>query len=404
MYQRIFDYYFRLMRLGILTIALPDGRFLRYGLGEEGVEAQITVKNNDFFKKCVLFGDVGFGESFVDGDWKSGNLTKVIEWMCLNVENHPTMMDQKENKNKVNWLKILNNILKHFQKNTVDGSRKNISSHYDLSNEFFSVFLDKTMTYSSAYFKAPEMSMENAQTQKYDELCRKLQIKETDSVLEIGSGWGGFALHAARNYGCSVTAITISKEQYAFAKQRFKDEGLDHKIDIRLVDYRQVTGVYDKIVSIEMIEAVGPQYYEAFFAQCHRLLKKDGLLGLQAIMSPDCRYESFLKNMDWIQKHIFPGSLLPSLSALMRAANKTGTLGLHDFEDITGHYGKTLMMWREKFMKNVEKCYQLGFDDRFIRKWDYYLCYCAGAFNMRNISTAQLIFTRPNNTKLGTSY
>jgi len=399
-YQRIIDYVFRPMRRGRLTIVLPEGQSLVYGNGRDGVEATILVKHQDFFKRCVLFGDVGFGESYVAGEWETDDLTKVVEWMILNVENHPTLMDKKTKIRPVNFLRWLNNILRLFRQNTIRGSRKNIEGHYDLGNDFYQLFLDPTMTYSCAYYKDVQQTLQQAQIQKYEELCRKIRLKESDRVLEIGSGWGGFSIYAASHYGCRVSAVTISRQQYEYAQKRINDLGLSNLIDIRLKDYRHAQGKYDKIVSIEMIEAVGHKFYKAYFRECHQLLKKDGILALQMILAPDHRYESFRKNMDFIQKYIFPGSLLPSISVIQKALNETGDLGLFDYQDITPHYVRTLAQWRQNFNHQLKEIRALGFDEAFIRKWDYYWCYCEAAFKTRNISVVQTIYTRPNNRVL----
>lgn len=399
-YEFVFYQIFKPLREGRLTVVLPDGRHFVFGSGQGGVDADIVVRNPDLFKKCFWAGDVGFGEAYVDGDWDTSDITRVIEWMIRNVDHHPTLMADQKKRTPVNWLKVLNIAAHLFRMNTLTGSRKNISAHYDLGNDFFKLFLDPTMTYSSAYFKRPDQGLQDAQIQKYDELCQKLRLKPSDRVLEIGSGWGGFAVHAARNYGCHVTTTTISREQFDHAQTRFFQEGLNKHIEIKLLDYRKLEGQFDKIVSIEMIEAVGDQFYEAFFAQCHALLKRDGLLALQAILSPDHRYESFRKNVDWIQKHIFPGSLLPSLQRLTRAIRRTGQLCLLDYEDMTPHYVKTLALWRDNFQAKANEIRSQGFDESFIRKWNYYFSYCEAAFKTRNISVAQAVFTRPNNLTL----
>ena len=396
-YEQLLHCVFLPMTRGLLKLILPDGERLDYGDGSDGVEATIRVNNYDFFKKCVLFGDVGFGEAYVDGDWETEDITKVIEWMILNVENHPTMMADRQRKSKVNFLKIFNTWAHLLRENTTKGSKKNISVHYDLGNDFYELFLDATMTYSSAYFRNSNQSLAEAQVAKYDQLCHKLRLKSTDHVLEIGSGWGGFAIHAAKNYGCTITTITISRRQFEYARQRIQTEGLEKKIHIQFRDYRDVKGKFDKIVSIEMIEAVGHRFLKTFFQQCHRCLKSDGLLGIQAILSPDHRYESFRRNADWIQKHIFPGSLLPSFAIIQRRVNETGTLCLWNYEDMTSHYVRTLNLWRQNFHSRLEDVQRLGFGETFVRKWNYYLSYCEAAFKMRNISVAQFIFTRPNN-------
>jgi cyclopropane-fatty-acyl-phospholipid synthase len=228
------------------------------------------------------------------------------------------------------------------------------------------------------------------------QLCQKLRLQATDHLLEIGSGWGGFAIYAAKNFGCRVTTVTISEQQFDYATRRIIQEGLSDKITVEFKDYRNIEGCFDKIVSIEMLEAVGHEYYETYFRKCHQLLKKEGVLVLQMILSPDNRYESFRKNMDWIQKHIFPGSLLPSMSIIQKAITRTGGLNLYHFEDIGPHYAATLDMWHANFNKNLDSVRSLGFDEHFIRKWNYYLSYCQAAFNTRNISVAQAVYSRPN--------
>ena len=399
-FQRVIDHVFRPMHLGKLVMTMPDGEVMEYGSGGSGVTAHIRIINEIFFKKCVLFGDVGFGESYVDGDWDTDDITRVIEWMLINVENHPTLMSDRNKRAPVNFLKVLNNMISFYRKNSPQGSRKNIRAHYDLGNDLYQLFLDPSMTYSAAYFKHLGQSLEEAQYQKYGELCQKLRLKHTDHVLEIGSGWGGFAIYAAKNFGCHVTTVTVSQQQYSYALRRIEEEGKADKVKIELRDYRDLKGQFDKVISIEMLEAVGHEYYDVYFSQCHRLLKKDGILALQMILSPDNRYESFRKNIDWIQKHIFPGSLLPSMSIIQSTINKTGDLNLHHFEDLSAHYARTLSMWRENFNKNLGPVRTLGFDEAFIRKWNYYLSYCEAAFSTRNISVAQAIFSRPNNPNL----
>jgi cyclopropane-fatty-acyl-phospholipid synthase len=272
--------------------------------------------------------------------------------------------------------------------------------HYDLGNEFFRTFLDESMTYSSAYFVRPGMPLAEAQSAKYDRLCRALRLRPTDHVLEIGTGWGGFAIHATRAYGCRVTTITISREQHALATERVAAAGLADRIDVQLRDYRDAHGTYDKIVSIEMLEAVGHRYFEAFFAQCERLLAPNGVLGLQVITCPDSRYDQLRTGVDWIQKHIFPGTLLPSVARLTRAVNRTGTMSLFSLEDMGLHYAETLRQWRTNFNRATGEILRLGFDRRFLRTWNYYFSYCEAAFASRNISVAQMVFTRPNNTSL----
>jgi len=384
------------MELGRLNMNLPDGEVIRIGNGN-GINASMNIHSEDFFKKSVLYGDIGFGESYVDGDWDTDNITALIEWFLLNVENAPTISGSGVKTMAVNLLNILNKIRHLTRANSLTGSRKNISEHYDLNNQFFSLFLDETMTYSSGYFIEGTEDLKQAQLNKYNRLCKQLKLKPTDHVLEIGCGWGSMSIYMARNYGCKVTAITISEEQYNYAKERIAQENLTDQVTVLLTDYRNLQNKFDKIVSIEMLEAVGHKYLGTYFSKCNQLLKKNGLLALQVITCPDSRYDSLRKNVDWIQKHIFPGSLLPSVAAINNAINKNSDFNLVDLKDFGLDYGKTLKIWKERFNKELQGIKQLGFDDRFIRKWNYYLSYCEAAFNMKNIYVMQLVYSRPNN-------
>ena len=388
------------MNNGSLLLTFPDGEKIRFGERGAALQATVNVVRPEFFRKCLLYGDVGFGEAYVDGDWETDDITKVISWFLLNADTAPTISGTRRKTWILNLLKIANRLGHLVRDNTPAGSRRNISAHYDLSNEFFRTILDPGMTYSSAYFTSPDLTLEQAQTEKYDRLCRQLHLQSTDHVLEIGSGWGGFAIHAAGKYGCRVTTVTVSEEQFDYAQERIRREGLEHLIDIRFQDYRGITGSYDKIVSIEMLEAVGDRHMESFFAKCHEVLRKDGLLGLQVITSPDSRYDALRKGVDWIQKHIFPGSLLPSIARINKAINRTGDLWLHDVKDLGLHYARTLHQWRDNFNRNYDTIRDLGFDERFGRKWNYYFSYCEAAFAMRNISVMQMVYTRPNNALL----
>ena len=256
------------------------------------------------------------------------------------------------------------------------------------------------MTYSCGYFGSEKISLKEAQIAKYELLCQKLKISEQDNVLEIGCGWGGFAEYAAGKYGCSITAITISEEQFQFATNRIAKVGLSGKVKILFKDYRLIKGQFDKIVSIEMLEAVGDSYLEDYFKQCNRLLKKDGLLGLQIITCPDPRYDDLRKGTDWTQKHIFPGSLLLAQHRVAQAMNNTGQLFLHSWEEFSQSYAQTLKAWHKRFNGSLEAVREQGFDEKFIRKWNYYLCYCHAGFSMRNVGVAQAVYTKPNNLTL----
>ncbi len=385
------------MKRGCLRMTLPSGQTIALGDGSGGVNASITVTNPDFFRRCVLFGDVGFGEAYVDGDWDTPNITEVIRWFLINVDDAPTVSGSAVKSLSLNVMRFFNRLSHLKRANSEDGSRKNISEHYDLNNDFFAHWLDPSMTYSSAYFLRDDMSLEEAQQAKYARLAKQLRLKPEHHVLEIGSGWGGNAIHIAKNYGCRVTSITISEEQHKLATQRVKEAGLQDRVSIVMQDYRKTEGQFDRIVSIEMLEAVGAEFLEIYFRQCQRLLKRDGLLALQVITCPDSRFEDLRRGVDWIQKHIFPGSLLPSVGAINTAINNTGDLTLADLKDMGLHYARTLKQWRENFNAKQTEIQRLGFDDRFKRKWNYYLSYCEAAFAMRNINVMQLLYTRPNN-------
>jgi cyclopropane-fatty-acyl-phospholipid synthase len=385
------------MDKGRLYITLPDGELVTIGDGQGQVLATMIINDDEFFKRIVLFGDIGFGEAYVDGLWDTDNITNVIKWVLLNIDNAPSVSGSKTQTAALNLFKFFNKLYHFKRKNTLDGSRKNISEHYDLNNDFFASFLDPTMTYSSAYFYKDGLSLEEAQLAKYERLCLQLHLKPTDHVLEIGSGWGGNAIYMAKKYGCQVTSLTISEEQHKMAVERVEAEGLSDKVSILIKDYREMEGQFDKIVSVEMLEAVGHNYMEVYFRKVNNLLKKNGILALQVITSPDSRYESLRKGVDWIQKHIFPGSLLPSVGAINNAVNRASDLTMVDLKDIGLDYATTLKLWYDAFNANLPKVKDLGFDDRFIRKWNYYLCYCEAAFAMRNINTMQLVYTRPNN-------
>jgi cyclopropane-fatty-acyl-phospholipid synthase len=404
LYKKLFIGALSKMKSGCMKIVDPDGSFLLYGDKSKNYDAfnsaHIHVKSYDFYKKTVHYGDIGFAESYLEGDWDTENISEVISWFILNVEDSPNLSGAKKSSRRIRWFNFFNRLYHTRRANTVTGSKKNIVDHYDLGNDFYKLFLDSTMTYSSAYFKSQKESLEQAQIQKYEALCEKIKLNNSHHLLEIGSGWGGFSTFAAEKYGCKITTITISDEQYKYAKELIEKKGLSHKIDIRLCDYRHITGSYDRIVSIEMLEAVGHKYFETYFAKCNEVLKKDGVIGLQVITCPDSRYEEFRTGIDFIQKYIFPGSLLPSIARLGEAINRTSNLFLFDLEDLGLNYAKTLKLWLDQFDKNIGQVRDMGFDEKFIRTWRYYLSYCNAAFKMRNISVVQAVYTRPNNISI----
>jgi cyclopropane-fatty-acyl-phospholipid synthase len=389
------------MKWGSLEMTLPDGQRLVFGGLYKGLQARIEVRDDAFFRRCTLFGPIGFGESHMLGEWDTPDITKVIAWFILNADESGAMETRRNPSNPaLNILNAYNRFVHLRRPNSRKLSRKNIGDHYDLSNAFFKLWLDPTMTYSSAYFSPPTATLEQAQIAKYDRLCRNLHLTPSDSVLEIGSGWGGFSIHAAKTHGCRVTTLTISEQQFAEASERITTAGLDDRIEILLCDYRDITGRFDKIVSIEMLEAVGERYVDAFFAQCDRLLKPRGLLGLQAILCPDKQYPILRDGVDFIQKHIFPGSLLMSVQRIADALHEAGDWNLLDYKDLAPHYAKTLALWRDAFDAKHDEVAALGFDEVFIRKWRYYLSYCEAAFATRHITVAQLVYTRPNNVSI----
>ena len=388
------------MRRGFLEIEFPDGTRKAFGDPAAEIRANVRIRRARFFQRCVLFGDIGFGESFVDGDWETDSIERVIAWFLLNQDNSPSQSGGRAKNAIIGLLRSWNRLLHLLRPNSVRTSRRNIAEHYDLGNEFYQRWLDPTMTYSSALFSSAEQSLESAQIAKYDALCRNLRLRESDRVLEIGSGWGGFACHAAKQFGCHITTVTISQAQFDFARERIAREGVADRVEIRLEDYRSVEGRFDKIASIEMMEALGDRFLETFLTKIHALLAPNGLAGFQYITVPDSRHAELRRGVDWIQKHIFPGSLLLSIGRINEALSRTGDLFLHDLSDLGESYARTLRIWRENFNRQAESVRALGFDERFIRKWNYYLSYCEAAFTMRNVSVVQAIYTRPNNRRL----
>jgi cyclopropane-fatty-acyl-phospholipid synthase len=396
-------------KLGRLRLESSDGTVHEFG-GSAPVRevapglcdhAVIRVRRAAFFTKCLFSGDIGFAESFIDGDWDTPDLTAVVGWFVLNVETAPTLSGSRRARSlALNLLRAVNRLRHLWRGNNRTTARRNIREHYDLSNDFFRLWLDPAMMYSCARWERPDANLAEAQAAKNDALCRKLRLKPTDHVLEIGTGWGGWSLHAAQNFGCQVTTLTISPSQAVLARQRTAAAGLGGRVKVQLQDYRDVTGPFDKIVSIEMLEAVGHRYLPDFATMCARALKPDGLLALQFITCPDARYTQFRRGVDFIQKHIFPGSLLLSANRLNGLLAKKGGFVLHHLEDLGRDYARTLRTWRGNFHRRLAEVRALGFDERFVRKWDYYFSYCEAAFALRNISVVQTVHTRPNNLAL----
>jgi len=389
------------MPQGHLVMNYPNGSARHFGDPSGPVTAEVTINNEaEFFKKCAFYGNIGMGEAYTDGHWDTPDIRAVISWFILNMHALQGADTSSDKLPGVGLLKVVN-WLRHLKRtNTVENSRRNISEHYDLGNEFYALWLDTTMTYSCAKFENSDQEFDQAQSAKYEALCSKLQLKPGDHVLEIGCGWGGFAVHAATHHKVRITGVTISEEQARFARERVTKAGLQDQIEIRIEDYRHISGQFDKIVSIEMIEAVGDKFHESFFAKCHEVLAPDGILALQMITVPDNRYRSLTKGVDWIQKVIFPGSLLMSVGRVNEVLVKTGDLFLHDLEDFGTFYVRTLQNWHQRFNAARDSLLKLGFDEPFMRTWNYYLKYCEAGFATRNISVVQAVYTRPNNPAL----
>ncbi|WP_323844591.1 cyclopropane-fatty-acyl-phospholipid synthase family protein [Microbulbifer magnicolonia] len=369
-----------------------NGERLTFGqpADQAAICAQITVHDDSTYVQVLLNGTIGSGEAYMQGAWSSPQLVNVIRLM---VNNMPLLENMDSRWSFLH--KAVLRVLHRLNNNSRSGSRKNIAAHYDLGNDFFRLFLDRTMLYSSAVFPREDASLHEASRYKVEQICRKLQLQPSDHLLEIGTGWGGMAVYAAKHYGCRVTTTTISREQYEYAKQWVEREGLQDRITLLLQDYRDLTGQYDKLVSIEMVEAVGHEYYAEFFSRCSRLLKVDGLMVMQAITMPDQRYHSYRKQVDFIQRYIFPGGCLPSNQVVANHIADDTDMQIVGLEDITAHYARTLRAWRDGFFAEIGQVRAQGFDERFIRMWDFYLCYCEGGFLERVISTAQFVFAKP---------
>jgi len=352
--------------------------------------AVITVNDPRFYPRVVFGGSIGAAEGYMAGYWSCDDLTTLIRIMTLN---HQVQTGLEKGLARLTF--PFHRLVHLLNGNTKKGSRKNIAAHYDLGNDFYELFLDETMTYSCGIFERPESTLVEASVAKYDRICRKLRLGPDSEVLEIGSGWGGFAVHAASRYGCRMTTTTISRQQYEGARERIRKAGLEDRIRLLQDDYRDLQGTFDRVVSIEMIEAVGYGYMETFLACCARLLKPDGMLLLQGITMPDHLFDRYKHSVDFINRYIFPGSCLISVASLTGAAARATDLRLVHLEDITSHYARTLREWRRRFFERIDDVRSMGYPEEFIRMWEFYLCYCEGGFAERYIGDVQMLFTRP---------
>jgi cyclopropane-fatty-acyl-phospholipid synthase len=380
------------LQVGHLTL-IENGTKHEFGL-DKSIQATVTVNDAHFYGEMAFGGSIGAGEAYMLGYWSADNLTNVIRIMAAN----QTVMDALEG--GYEWAsKTFLKALHWLNRNTENGSRKNIAAHYDLGNDFFKLWLDPSMMYSAAIFSPENISLEAASNKKLQVICDKLDLKPTDHVVEIGTGWGGFAIYAAKQYGCKVTTTTISKQQFDEANQRVIAENLQEKITLLLNDYRDLKGQFDKLVSIEMIEAVGHQFYDVYFKKCASLLKPDGMALIQAITITDQRFEAAKNSVDFIQRYIFPGSNIPSITAMLTSITKASDLKLYDCEDIGPHYATTLRMWRERFFANIDAVRSLGYSEEFIKMWELYLCYCEGGFAERALGDVHLLLVKPENRR-----
>ena len=378
------------LRQGRLVCIEGAQRRVFGGPGDTPLAATIEIRDPRFFRYVIFGGSLGAAEAYIEGLWVCDSLVALVRIFCRNAD-----VLQGIDKGAARFLNLLRTAAHRMRRNTLSGSRRNIAAHYDLGNDFFSLFLDETLAYSCAIFPGRESSLHEASVAKFDRICQKLELSEKDHVLEIGSGWGGFALHAASRCGCRVTALTISRRQYEFTVKRVKEAGLTDRICVLLQDYRDHEGSYDKLVSVEMIEAVGYQYFDTYFAKCSRLLKPDGKMLLQAIVFPDQQYERYRRSVDFIRKYIFPGGCLPSVGEICRSIGRASGFRLSHLEDITPHYAETLAHWRQRFRTESDRIRNLGFNDEFIRTWEFYFCYCEGGFRERAIGDVQILLTKP---------
>ncbi len=379
----------RSLRDGHLTLVDPGGRF-RFGDPRARLRSTVWVRDPAFYTALALRGSLGGAEAFIDELWSTDDLPGVIRILARNRTALAGFDD-----GLARWMRPALRGWHRLRRNTRDGSRRNIAAHYDLGNDFFELFLDPTLSYSSGIFERTGASMEEASVAKLDRVCRKLEIGPRDHVLEIGTGWGGFAIHAALRTGCRVTTTTISQQQYELARSRVREAGLEDRVRVLCEDYRDLQGSFDKLVSIEMIEAVGHRHLDDFFRVCSERLRPNGLMALQAITVDDRFLDEHRRNVDFIKRYIFPGGELVSIGALAASAARSTDLRLTHVEDLTPHYAETLRRWRERMNANRPRMKALGLDDAFLRMWEFYLCYCEGGFEEREIGLVQAVFEKP---------
>jgi cyclopropane-fatty-acyl-phospholipid synthase len=373
-----------------VELRLPDRSRLILGAPQVATGYTLLVRDYRFFSRLLLSGDIGLGESYTNGEWDT---TDIAGFMTLFIRNFVKFEDQRFSLSLI--YHFYHRLLNYWRKNSLIGSRKNIQAHYDLSNEMFQQFLDKTMTYSCAVFQSPQQSLSEAQQNKLQKIIDKARLEPHHHVLEIGTGWGSFAIKAVQQTGCRVTTITISEAQFHLARERIAQAGLADKIEVKLCDYRTLEGQYDRLVSIEMIEAVGHKYLPEYFKTCDRLLKPNGIMVLQVITILDQFYDRYRIGFDWMRKHIFPGGHLPSLQTMSHILTHHTHLMIEDLENIGPHYIETLARWEQNFRQAEPNIRNLSFDEEFFRKWVFYFGFCQAAFATRYVNNLQLVLTRP---------
>lgn len=376
---------------GAITLS-EAGEELQFGEKHAELKTTITVLDPAFYQKLILAGSVGGGEAYIHGYWRCDNLTALVQIFARNL----AVLDKMDS----TWARLSRPLLKllnYRNRNTLSQSKRNIAAHYDLGNAMYQLFLDKSMMYSSAVYPSPEASLAEAQQHKLAQICQRLQLSPQDHLIEIGTGWGSMAIYAAQHYGCKVTTTTISQQQYDYTAERIRELGLEQQITLLFKDYRELEGTFDKLVSIEMIEAVGDDFLDDYFEKCSSLLKPDGIMVLQAITMVDNRYQQYVREVDFIKRYIFPGGCLPSISRMASAVAEKTDLVIRQVQDIGFDYARTLKDWCDNFMAQRDAVHQLGYDDNFIRLWHFYLCYCEGGFRERATSAVHLVLTKPEN-------
>ena len=389
---------FKNLKTGHISVNDGDETFT-FGDSNSDEKVSVDIHSQEFYVMTGSGGALGIAEAYVAGYWSSDDVVKLFQ---IIIRNRDILLSLEKGFAKL--VKPINKMIHRGRQNTLKGSKENILAHYDLSNDFYKLWLDPSMTYSCAFFNNDSVTLEEASIEKLDRICRKLDLSEDDSVLEIGTGWGSFSIHAAKNYGCKITTTTISDAQFDYARSRIKDEGLESKITLINKDYRDLDGKYDKIVSIEMIEAVGYEYIPDYFSKLSSLLNNNGLVALQGITYNDQNFEVYKDSVDFIKKYIFPGSCLISIAQIIDVIKKDTDLAMVDMEDITKHYAVTLNRWRKNFMDVIPKVKEMGYSQAFINMWEFYFLYCEAGFSERNIGDVQMIFAKSGSRNINISY